>query len=147
MRKILFRGKRMDNGEWVIGDGIHYPKSVNYKGTCWIDGMGEKANDWVRVIPETVGQYTGQTDFDGKPIFEGDLFDPCDSDIHKCVVEFRESAFRVVSYGILGAMMEYGWDETAGGYGELDEHDLLDWIDSGVIGNIYDNPELIGGTE
>lgn len=65
----LYRGKRVDNGEWVEGDGIHYPKSINNEGSCWIDGMHEKANDWVQVIPSTVGKYIGLTAKNGKEIF------------------------------------------------------------------------------
>ena len=59
----------------------------------------------------------------------------------KSVVEFRDGAFRVITYGTTGMMMPYGWDETAGGYGELDEHDLIDWVDCSVIGNIHDKPK------
>lgn len=66
--EITLNGEKI-KGEWVIGDGIHYPKSINYKGTCWIDGMQEKANDWVQVLSETVCEYTGLTDTNGNKIF------------------------------------------------------------------------------
>ena len=134
MREILFKGKRVDNGEWVQG-------LLGSKRTILAESPLGNIDEIV-VIPETVGQYTGLTDFDGVPIFVGDMFEPYDDEFEKSVVEFREGAFRVITYGTRGAMMPYGWDETAGGYGELDEHDLIDWIDCGVIGNVHDNPEL-----
>ena len=132
MRKILFRGKRVDNGEWVIGDGIHYPKSQNWKGTCWIDGMHERANDWVQVIPETLGQYTGLVDKNGIKIFEGDIVKSTDR-FNKSVeyfVEFKRGAFMLKQKGVNYHIY----------FNDLPEK----YFCIEVIGNIRDNPELLG---
>ena len=115
-REILFRGKRVDNGEWVIGDGIHYPKSQNWKGTCWIDGMHERANDWVQVVPETVGQYTGLTDKNGTKIFEGDIvkwFSKKYTVVYKdgCFIGEKEHFIGVDEYGFINL---YGVLEVIG---------------------------------
>ena len=127
-REILFKGKRLDNGEWVEGDGIHYPKSHNWKGTCWIDGMQERANDWVQVDPETVCQYTGLKDKNGKKIFEGDIIQSLETKETAVVQWFPEhSAFMV-------------WCKSSNEVGFLYE---CTKSNIEVIGNIHDNPELL----
>lgn len=125
MREILFRAKRLDNGEWVEGDGIHYPKSFNWKGTCWIDGMHERANDWVQVDPKTVRQYTGRTDKNGVKIFEGDIVK--DDVIFGAVVWDKPYVGFVID-DVHAGHQEYSW-----------------WHELEVIGNIFDNMELLKG--
>ena len=131
MREIEFKGKRKDNGKWVYG-GI----SINYD-RVWID---TSYYGQVAVEPETIGQYTGQKDKNGKKIFEGDIIEfsydifvgNFDTFIAKGKVVFEEGAFYVKCFE----------NERR----TKDEAYLLysiniDTIE--VIGNIYDNPELL----
>ena len=122
MREILFRGKQRDNGEWFYGDLIHLNHCVSIR-----------SKDCARsVVPETVGQYTALTDKNGKKIFEGDLIRSTETGETAIVQWFSEhSAFMI-------------WCKTSNQVGFLYECEksIVE-----VIGNIHDNPELIGGEE
>lgn len=126
-REIKFRGKRADGSSWVYG-GLRQENSGNKvimtNLSTWgdnddnVDPYGED----VIVNPDTIGQYTGLQDKNGKEIFEGDIIrnESC-----KGVVVYKNGAFCLE----LGKSCGYVWLFC------LDS--LLD------IGNIYDNPELL----
>lgn len=136
MREVLFRGKRLDNGEWVEGFVRQY--SI---GTVTI--FDKDAVCVSNVVPASVGQYTGLKDISGKSIFEGDVFK---DDDNECVgvVRWHNGAFKLFWYGHDGVMMPYGYDECAGKFGVVEVETFDDvYIDQmEVIGNIHDNPEF-----
>ena len=151
----LYRGKRKDNGEWV--EGYYSCVTDNYtpENRCYITAFKKLDNGEIiltgqfEVIPETVGEYTGFPDKNSKKIFEGDYWvDTDDGENDIFVVEFRNGQFCFAIYGICGALMPYGYDETAGGFGECDCVPMTDYnIDTiEVIGNIHDDPELLQNT-
>ena len=118
MREILFRGKRIDNGEWVFGDFICEPF-----GYC-IQVVTHSGNGYSRkkyvITEETVGQYTGLKDKNGKRIFEWDILALQGG--RPRVVRFEDGAFILEGSSI---PMRFANKFE-------------------VIGNITDNPELLG---
>lgn len=120
MREILFRGKRVDNGEWAYGSYVHI---VQYKGST--DYIADEEPDQYVVIPETVGQYTWLTDKNGVKIFEGDII-----------------------HGNLGNFV-VRWSDNISGFVTGEKERTHPCMNCGamkryeVIGNIYDNPELM----
>jgi uncharacterized phage protein (TIGR01671 family) len=132
MREIKFRGKRIDNGEWHYGG---YFMATN--GTVWIlgdDGLTYRP-DAIEVDPSTVGQYTGLKDKYGKKIYEGDIV----TEIYEGDIIFRQDEVGRIEFSEDGSFLIRFPHHLA----RLN----ATWKPIEVIGNIYDNPELIGGTE
>ncbi len=131
MREIKFRGKRVDNGEWVVGD---YTRYSNEKSIIMVDLL-EEEDYWVSSA--TVGQFTGLHDKNGKEIYEGDIVSFEDSDGG---YEYPDLAINtgIVEYGELRF---YFTNRVAV---EMDDFYIKDGRcdDIEVLGNIYDNPEL-----
>ena len=139
MREILFRGKRLDNGEWVYGSFCMDARE-QFNGLCGVDGfirLYDKAKGKMQtyeVDRETVGQYTGLKDKNGKRIFEGDIVHClARMDEANCVVIFEEGEFRLVPERNCKTYV------TGGGY-----HALRCFVKD-VIGNVHDNTELLKG--
>lgn len=130
MREILFRAKTARDSEWIYGDLLH--DGYDYDVAIW----EEKTKLVTEIQPQTVGQYTGLTDKKGKKIFEGDVLK--DSDIVVGgEVQIKGQVFEV-------AMRKGVWCVQ-----EKDDWDFLNTYAQRceVIGNIHDNPELLGGAD
>ena len=122
MREILFRGKRTDNGTWAYGYLFCIWERTYL---CW--GTTNDVPNMKEVIPETVGQYTGLTDKNGKRIFEGDVV----------ITRTTSSKFT--------GRIEYSTEYVR--FVCITNDDIPFPMDSQfkyeVIGNICDNPELL----
>lgn len=137
MREILFRGKRAYNGKWVEGWLVIKKDPVIEVTYCFIlaYGKGESFVTWYPVIPETVGQYTGLKDKNGKRIFDGDIVQIKDF-THGCALNYKQPTSKWVVH----------WREDTARFC-IDYMSVLpfDFTKSEVIGNIHDNPELLEG--
>jgi len=126
MREISFRGKRVDNGEWVYGD-----LSQHRTGKVFIK-TGSAIHSY-EVILETIGQYIGIKDKNDKKIFEGDVvkvkYNNCGESLEDITVVAHDC--------ITGGYSPYAWKFACTGCGCS-----LSITEVEVIGNIHDSPEL-----
>ena len=151
MREILFRGKRTDNQEWVYG----VPTTDDFDAMYIIQGIFEcdeyncKGADFYDIDENTVGQYTGLTDKNGTKIFDGDIVKN-----DWCFLR----GYSVIKFGQYKPL-DMSNDYQQGHLGFYLEHihkvdkntarkDIMYFANKcEVIGNIHDNPELLGGGE
>lgn len=123
-KERLFRGKRIDNGEWFVGFDIWSPWLGNEDFVTLSD-----LKDMVRVDPKTIGEFTGALASDGTRIFEGDIID-----IPRWVVSY--STGMKCCHGL-----QVGWFIQRDNWESWTE--LQNTEEMTVIGNIHDNPELL----
>ena len=147
MREILFRGKSIDSGEWMYGDLLRYAETAQ----IWYETDNGKWN--CLVDPATVGQYTG-VDGENGAIFEGDIVEffgmrgvvvqECgafgiatpkfiDYDLLECNLPFDNGADFCFNDNFI-SLWELWWNY---------EQDDLPLFEVKVIGNRWDNPELL----
>lgn len=159
MREILFRGKDVVSGEWVYG-------------SLYFNGVASRIMSWHEheykeyvVDPDTIGQFTGLKDKNGKQLFDGDIVRVAEYD-NILMHEFTEEGSRFEIFDIEeakgGLMKTYttaiGWEEGAfvfssnGEYNDTliaclfgDMRRSCPIFEIEIVGNIYDNPDLLKG--
>ena len=142
MREILFRGKRLDNGEWAEGylyehepalvgivseNDVPEPSKWFIARTGFADWNMPRPVEFVEIDPSTVGQYTGMKDKNGKKVFEGDIIRKTNEGRHPQIFTANiRTNFRV---------NEEVYYSPCDHFTESCEYE--------IIGNIHDNSELL----
>ena len=159
-REILFKAKRIDNGEWVEGyyvktrlgtdikpsDVIFVPFKIN-RNEEW---------GWIKIDPETLCQCTGLTDKNGKKIWENDILKFNDEIWYSCYTSCgtEYDSWEAENYGVVGycdysarydfAKYKYNENQVEADLHENHDIEFSEFVkEHEVIGNIFDNPELL----
>lgn len=137
MGEIKFRGKRMDNGEWIEGYYVCIGEKYPYIYTGKLEiCKGFEGLEKYQIIPETVGQYTGMKDKNGTEIYEGDI------------IRQDNNVVGVIRFGKYTQPFNDNADTKHIGFyvdwTDMFRRDLGHWAEKcTVIGNVHDTPELI----
>lgn len=138
MREVKFRGKRIDNGQWVYGDNFAICHD------CYIRTKIKDEFQWVKVDYKTIGRHTGHKDQYGQEIYEKDIVldyatiqvgDPWNLGKEEpavYIVEFLNGSFM---------LMPLSDDDVSYAPAPIHIEDLSE--DAEILGNYYDNPELL----
>ena len=132
MREILFRGKGINKGKWI--EGFLFPQNID-SGYCPLcicsspisaNDYSEILGDWSIVSEDTIGQYTGLTDKNGKKIFEGDIVESIlYGDMYiRGVVKYMDARYMIV-------------------FKDRYYLDMFAEAKYSILGNVHDNPELV----
>ena len=142
MREILFRGKRVDNGEWIEG---FFAKSGDKTFILIASDIAFGYVTMKEVLSETIGQYTGLTDKNGKKIFKGDILQG-----YQYLSEGHFNYYaEVVYFENCPAFGLYTFKnpnlDTVNGIFSGNTEFMEDWESKNweIIGNIHDNPEML----
>lgn len=150
MREILFRGKRQDNGEWVVGSFLRRTNPCIEQFAFADDGVPEPYI--YAVDPDTVGQYTELNDRHAKRIFENDIVEFCGGKEQRYLIWWVRETSMLTAIPVDGISFN-GYDYWNGHYPQFEYSTFClmmqdpwgDFRDIRVIGNIHDNPELLNG--
>lgn len=122
MRQIIFRGKRKDNGKWVYGFYALFASNKGLKHGIYTGAENGCVIPY-EVDPETVGQFTGLCDKNGKKIFEGDIV--------KCLS---------LEYGYVNKEVYYSEDKAKFALHSCGtDYEFDEYINVEVVGDIYDD--------
>lgn len=138
MDKNLFRGKKIDGGEWITGCYLS-----NSPGSGCIQTKGRGRHFHYQVQPETVGQFTGLTDKNGKKIFEGDIIKFINGRLLDVRFNGETLQWELTDVGVPDWEVNHLHNTLP--LSELEVETCYGEMTSEIVGNIHDNPELLKG--